>query len=51
MDKTKLEARLKALEDLRASHQQDVNELNFCIDGIKSQLSEMPDELPATPNN
>ena len=50
MDKTKLEARLKSLEALKESHEQDINELIFCIEGLKKQISEMPNEVIATPN-
>jgi uncharacterized coiled-coil protein SlyX len=50
MDKKTLEARLKSLEMLKEGHEQDVMELNFCIVGLKEQISKMPDEVIATPN-
>jgi uncharacterized coiled-coil protein SlyX len=38
MDKKELEERLKGLEKLKASHEQDIVELSFVIDGLKDLI-------------
>lgn len=44
MNKKQLEVRLINLRQLKSQHEQDILELTYCIDGLDSQISEMPDD-------
>jgi len=46
MNKKQLEVRLINLKQLKSQHEQDINELTFCIEGLTKQISEMPDDKP-----
>jgi len=44
MNKKQLEVRLINLKQLKSQHNQDILELEYCIDGLTKQLEAMPDD-------